>query len=214
MARKTQKHLSDENGEETRQAILRVAHELFMKYGYHAVTTRQLAEACGLTQPALYHHFADKQALYLAMVTEEIAQMKVALDRIARRSEDIAERLKHVATFLLSRNQHDLDLMLHDVRYELSPDARETLSSLFQNGVIAPIAAIFAEGQQGGILREPGQGGLAPFPAAYVFMNLLSRFATRSARESSSDERPTNQTISADLTVQILLYGLASDSKG
>jgi AcrR family transcriptional regulator len=74
MARTTRKHVPQENVEETRNAILRVAQHLFMTYGYRAVTTRQLAEACGLTQPAFYHHFADKRALYLAVVTEEVCQ--------------------------------------------------------------------------------------------------------------------------------------------
>lgn len=213
MARKTLKQLGDENGEETRQAILRVAQELFMQYGYRAVTTRQLADACGLTQPALYHHFADKQTLYLAMVTEELAKMKVALERITRRSEGLAERLKHVALFLLSRVQYDLGLMLHDVRYELALDARETLNGLFHNGVIAPIATLFEEGLREGTLREVGQGGMAPLPAAYLFMNMLSRFATQPPRELSLRERQTDQAASAELTVQILFYGLARPEK-
>src|SRR5690348_8619456 len=112
MVRENQQPQKHGEAEETRQTILRVAQQLFMQYGYRAVTTRQLADACGLTQPALYHYFPDKQALYLAVVTEEIALVKAALERIVQRSDVAPELLKQVAIFLLSRIQYDLGIML------------------------------------------------------------------------------------------------------
>jgi len=166
MAEKKRQPLPREETEETRQTILRVAHELFMTYGYRSVTTRQLAEACGLTQPALYHYFADKEELYLAVVTEEIGKIKVAVERILRRSVQAAERLKLVANFLLSRLHSDLSLMLHDVRYEVSLAAREQLDEQFHQGFLVPIVTIFEEGIRQGELRAAEQGGLAPLPAA------------------------------------------------
>src|SRR5579884_1347641 len=111
---------SREDAEETLRTILRTAQQLFMEYGYRAVTTRQIASACGLTQPALYHYFRDKQELYLAMMHEEVAKMRAALERMARRGESVAERLQRIVVYLLNSGQHDLDIMLHDIRHELS----------------------------------------------------------------------------------------------
>jgi len=210
MARKTRIQSSNEEVEETRQTILRIAQQLFMEYGYRSVTTRQLAEACGLTQPALYHHFADKQELYLAVVSDEITRIKAALERIVRRSEETAELLKLVASFLLSRVQYDLNLMLHDVRYELSPDAREALDQQFRNGFIVPITEIFTAGIRQGYLRGPAEGGLPPLPAAYLFMSMLSRFAAQRNEETSTREKQTHHMEAADVIVRVLLYGLAS----
>src|SRR5579884_2535199 len=166
MTDRRQKRVSHEEAE-TRNAILRAAQELFMRYGYRSVTTRQLAEVCGLTQPALYHYFSDKESLYLAVVSEEIARVKVALERITRRSEDVAERLKHVTVFLLGRVQYDLSLMLHDVRYELSAESRALLDKQFRDGFILPLAALFEQGVQQGLLRPVEDGGLAPLQCAY-----------------------------------------------
>jgi len=53
------KNSSDDRAE-TRKVVLQAARRLFLEFGFHAVSTRQIAEACGLTQPALYHHFANK----------------------------------------------------------------------------------------------------------------------------------------------------------
>ena len=39
-----------------------------MAHGYRAVSTRQVAEAVGLTQPALYHHFATQADLYQGLL--------------------------------------------------------------------------------------------------------------------------------------------------
>lgn len=213
MARKN--HLQQTHGEieETRQAILTVAHRLFMQYGYRSVTTRQLADACGLTQPALYHHFSDKQALYLAVITEEIARVKVALERITRRSDAAPELLRHVASFLLGRVQYDLSLMLHDVRYEMSPEVRQQLDEQFRNGFIVPIATIFEQGIQQGQLQRIEEGGLAPLSAAFLFMNMLAYFAREQQRNIAARSGPASPTASADALVHILLHGIARNEQ-
>lgn len=197
------------DAEETRQLIMRVAYQLFMQYGYRAVTTRQLAEACGLTQPALYHHFSEKQDLYLAVVTEEIAKIKAALERLTRRSADVEEGLRQIASFLLSRSPYDLSLMLHDVRYELSPDARVLLDEQFRAGFILPLAALFEQGIRQGSLRSVEERGLAPIPAAYLFMTMLSAF-TREPQQQATRKGSASHGAIADLMVHLLLHGLAA----
>ena len=184
-----------------------------MEYGYRTVTTRQLADACGLTQPALYHYFADKQTLYLAVVKEEIAKNKAALERIARRNEAVPERLRRLALYLLTTTQYDVGLMLHDIRYELSLEARTTLDELFQAGFIVPIASIFEDGIRQGNLLDPQRGGVDPITAAYLFMNMVSRFVTQQRENLPSRAgRQTTTEGSADLIVRVLLYGLTGPS--
>lgn len=202
----------EEESEETRRLILQVAQQLFMEYGYRAVTTRQIADACGLTQPALYHYFADKEALYLAMAREELARLKAVLERIARRSEPLAERLRRLASYLLTTTRHDLALMLHDIRYELSAEVRAQLHTLFEESLIAPIAAVFNEGLEQGLLRSPSEGGVDARMAAYLFMSLMSRFVVW-GRETlpavAENRRETLASEQAALLVRVLLYGLA-----
>lgn len=208
MVGKKRQPVTSETAEETRQTILRVAQQLFMTYGYRSVTTRQLADVCGLTQPALYHYFADKEELYLAVVSDEIAETKMALERLMRRADEVALRLKAVAGFLLGRMPYDLSLMLHDVRYELSLKAREKLSTQFHNGFIVPIAAIFEEGIQKGELCDMAQGGLAPLPAARLFMTMLSGFVAQRQENMTARDQQAYQVASAETCVHVLLRGL------
>ncbi len=209
MARVQRKHASYEETEETRRTILRVAQELFMEYGYRAVTTRQIADACGLTQPALYHYFGDKQALYVSMAQEELAKTKAALERIVRRKEDVKERLRRVAMYLVASTQHDINPMLHDIRYELTPEAQSTLNVAFQTSIISPIASIFEDGLSTGLLLDQQHGGADAVTAAYLLLSLISNVVTRKRNSVSqvSDSELVN------LVVHVLLHGLSDDGK-
>ncbi|MGB9249536.1 MAG: TetR/AcrR family transcriptional regulator [Mycobacterium sp.] len=51
----------------TRAALVAAARRLFVEKGYHRTSTEEVAAEAGVgTRGALYHHFADKQALFEA----------------------------------------------------------------------------------------------------------------------------------------------------
>ena len=183
-----------------------------MEHGYRGVSTRQIAESCGLTQPALYHYFSDKQDLYVAVMQEELAGTHAALERIARRNESVEERLKRVARYLLSTVQHDLSMMFHDINNELSVEAQRKLMAEHHSAMIVPIMSIFEQGIQQGSLRTPRQGGLDAVSSTHVFLSMLSKFLLRPQKPVSSEDDETcreGDTASIDAVVHILLYGLA-----
>ncbi len=176
-----------------------------MEQGYRAVTTRQIADACGLTQPALYHYFADKHDLYVAVMQEELAKSKAALERIARRNENIEERLRLVARYMLSQASHNHSLMLHDIRYEIAPEQQKILQAAFQASIIAPIASIFEEGIQSGFLYDARHTGSNATMATHLFLSMLSRFA---GPAQTNEKTIANSSERADIVVNIVLYGL------
>jgi len=55
-------------GEERREAIIQTAIELFSEHGFRGTTTRELAAACGVSEPTIYQHFATKRDLYTAII--------------------------------------------------------------------------------------------------------------------------------------------------
>jgi AcrR family transcriptional regulator len=50
---------------DTRTYILEQAIPLFASHGYSGVSMRHISQAVGISAAALYHHFPDKQSLYL-----------------------------------------------------------------------------------------------------------------------------------------------------
>src|ERR1700733_1251240 len=55
-------------GEESKEAILAAARELFAKRGYRGTSLAAIAEAAGLSQPGLLHHYRSKNAVLLAVL--------------------------------------------------------------------------------------------------------------------------------------------------
>ena len=46
-----------------RQELLVIAADQFAAFGFHSVTVDDIGRAAGISGPALYHHFAGKEAL-------------------------------------------------------------------------------------------------------------------------------------------------------
>jgi TetR/AcrR family transcriptional regulator len=62
----------------TRDRVLALAAGLFADRGFAAVSMRDIAQAAGIRAASLYNHFADKEALYLA-VLEQVFAARVRL---------------------------------------------------------------------------------------------------------------------------------------
>lgn len=57
-----------EQAQATRAALIDAARTLFVEKGYHGTGTEEIVAAAGVgTRGALYHHFADKRALFQAV---------------------------------------------------------------------------------------------------------------------------------------------------
>jgi AcrR family transcriptional regulator len=193
---------------ETRRLLLQAAQHLFSAYGYRAVSTKQIAEACGITQPALYKHFTDKQDLYVAMVLETLVPVKTALERIAQRSLSVREHLRLVAVYLLTTTRQDMMMMGHDMRYELTSQGQESLQHAFREAILLPLTTIFEEGMRQGLLRSPTQEGVTAFMATMLFLNLISTFVSQ-APEATSFESQMTVEQQARLIVEFMLHGLS-----
>jgi AcrR family transcriptional regulator len=68
----------------TAQIILNKAIPLFASSGYAGVSMRDIANEVGMSGAALYHHYPDKQSLYVAAMghafTDKAAGIASALD--------------------------------------------------------------------------------------------------------------------------------------
>jgi len=202
--------------EETRRAILRAAHDLFMELGFRAVTTRMVADASGVKQPLLYYHFADKEALYLEVQREQSMAYKAALERIAARSNaSVPERLQHVVLYLQRSHQQNMGMLMHELKHELSPAARVAMRELFLTCIVAPIMSIFEDGLRTGFLRSPAHGGVPPRVATYLLLSAISGLAERpDTQDEAGIDTPIFQKEGPDpaqVLVHVLLYGMATE---
>jgi AcrR family transcriptional regulator len=64
----------------TRTALLDAARALFVEKGYAETATPEIVSAAEVTRGALYHHFADKQALFRAVIEREAGEVAADID--------------------------------------------------------------------------------------------------------------------------------------
>ena len=73
----------------SRERILDSAARIFGQYGYRLASMELVAQECGLTRQALYHHFDSKEALFRAVV-EAVHEGALEAERSAAAREERA----------------------------------------------------------------------------------------------------------------------------
>lgn len=79
-----------------RREILAAARTCFARHGYEGATVRRLEEATGLSRGAIFHHFRDKDSLFLAVAEDDAAAMveTVARNGLVQVMRDLLERAR------------------------------------------------------------------------------------------------------------------------
>lgn len=68
----------------TRARLLEAAREVFVAAGYRGATLDNIAAKAGFTKGAVYWHFPNKPALFLALVADSIAATALVLEGMLR----------------------------------------------------------------------------------------------------------------------------------
>ncbi|HDL41599.1 MAG TPA: TetR/AcrR family transcriptional regulator [Actinobacteria bacterium] len=158
---------------DTRATILQIARRLFVQHGFTATTMRQLAREAGIGKATIYHHFADKQAIVLALLEQETGPDVDAL--AAFESETDPRRcIDMVVLATLEVFQQSMDL-IQVVQREV-PDGQVWLDAGFRtfwDTNTTTVGAAIAQGQTDGIFRD-----VDPQQAAAVLMSMVFGLVT------------------------------------
>jgi AcrR family transcriptional regulator len=106
-----------------KEQILREAALLFARHGYHGVSISELGRAVGISGPALYRHFASKEALLSRMLVEVSERLLTGATTLAGRIHDPAELLTALVDFQLDFSLREPELItVHDRDLANLPD--------------------------------------------------------------------------------------------
>jgi len=64
-----------------RREILAGARACFARYGYEGATVRLLEKETGLSRGAIFHHFRDKESLFIAVAQDDAATMVATVEQ-------------------------------------------------------------------------------------------------------------------------------------
>jgi AcrR family transcriptional regulator len=93
------------------EQILRSAAQLFARRGFHGVSITELGAAVGISGPALYRHFASKEALLSRMLIEISERLLAGGTALADRIDDAGELLEALIDFQLDFTLHEPELI-------------------------------------------------------------------------------------------------------
>ena len=82
-------------GHTRREEILQAAKELFLEQGYDSTTIRRIADRVGISAPALYLYFKDKEAIMLALCDQTFGFLTDRMTEIENQGLPPIERLRH-----------------------------------------------------------------------------------------------------------------------
>lgn len=78
---------------QTRERLLNASLTLFSQRGYAATGVRDILQAAGVTQPTLYHHFADKASLLQTLIERHYGDSQQRLEKIIAGEATLVSKL-------------------------------------------------------------------------------------------------------------------------
>lgn len=108
-----------------RRAVLDRAAELFGQRGYNGTNLRDVADALGMSRPALYYHFPNKEKLLEAIVEETTILIEREMARLMTDSHEDSEVALHGVMRFITRwmlDHYVIFKVLDRVEPEMSPE--------------------------------------------------------------------------------------------
>ncbi|WP_036171505.1 TetR/AcrR family transcriptional regulator [Massilia sp. 9096] len=130
---------------EREKHIMRTARQIATDQGWNAVTIRRLADEIEYSQPVIYAHFRNRDAIVAAVAVEGFGEIAAILRRATEAARNDRQALENVATayidFALGQSAlYEAMLVLSSGLRFAQPDAPGELRDAFQalSGVVAP----------------------------------------------------------------------------
>jgi AcrR family transcriptional regulator len=138
-----------------REAILETSAKLFSQQGYKEVSIRDIAQACGMTNAALYYHFKNKEDLFLAMLQRDHEKALRLLEEAADGPGDLRADLSQLVAAYIKvtcEQRQTFQTLWRDLKQMEDARARKLFGDM-RADLLRPLEARLAAAQTDGELR-------------------------------------------------------------
>lgn len=174
----------------TRERIVDAATELFAERGYLGTSMREIAEELGVSKPALYHHFADKQALLLAVLLAAIEEAGAIVERAASRRGGVRDKVRTLLEGIIRdrRRQRSAMRLAEREAVHLADETRARMLAMYRQEFLLPVETLLKSGQDAGELT-------ASADTAWLAHALLALAQPLLSVDASNAEQQVNATL-------------------
>lgn len=134
---------SDVMTQNLRTRIIQEATDMFMDLGFLATSTHQIAKNLGITQPAIYHHFPNKEALYIEVLTTFSSPVEAKLKDFIKYNEVPRDALIEMSVYLASSHPVNFNVMMNDMNQHLSDEAFQDIFKIYLKTYYQPFLDVF-----------------------------------------------------------------------
>ncbi|GKT03210.1 TetR/AcrR family transcriptional regulator [Furfurilactobacillus sp. WILCCON 0119] len=185
----------------TRRRILDAARELFLTKGYAETSTRDIAGIVGISQPALYHHFSDKELIFLEVIEEVGGELATTMTTIITADQGSGlDVLTDLTAAMLAVHPRDAFSLIHGSFRYLKPENKRRLGQLFGMDYVRPLAQFFGSNK---VTLKPG---LDPQTAASFYMTSLAPLFAQFHRLGDPELSEREQI---QFLLKLILFGVA-----
>ncbi|MEV0391798.1 TetR/AcrR family transcriptional regulator [Polymorphospora rubra] len=184
-----------------RDEILDIAVGLFAARGYHGVSMDDIGSAAGVTGPALYHHFAGKEAMLVAaLIPVSESLLEGGRQRVAEHPDDPGAALASLINFhvdfalanpaVIALHLHELDRLPDEPRRQIRRLQRlyveewVTVLTGLHPGLVAAESRVLAHAAFGLMNSTPFLGGEVDRHRRASLLRAATLAALRAATDS------------------------------
>ena len=198
------------------QTVLRAARNVFLTHGFSAATTDMIQREAGVSKSTVYAHYANKEALFVAVIQAECAEFTLSVRAIQSQPGKLRETLTALARAYLHVVVSPAGLSLFRVVIAEAPRFPDLARTLYLAGPQA-IANIVSQHLAGAVasgeidLSEIGRDG-----AASQFVNLVRsepQLQCLTHPGASPSLAQIDQWTNATVTTFLRAYGADRDRK-
>src|ERR1044071_5680002 len=144
---------------ERRQQIAEVAMRLFSERGFRGTTTKEIAQAAGVSEAIIFRHFATKHELYAAIIDHKACAGGIGDPRVT--FADAIERKDDVAVFeglaFAALEHHEKDTEFNRLLLYAALEGHELAQMFWEHTVLQlyqVLGSYISERQRDGAIRE------------------------------------------------------------
>ncbi|MDB5987217.1 MAG: transcriptional regulator, TetR family [Nevskia sp.] len=175
------------------RSILDAATALFADEGYESVSVASIAAQAGVCKANVFHHFASKDELYLAVMKSASAEHADYAEELYQSPGSSADKVCKLIAFEIRNmlaNHQRTRLLLRETNDGGHVRVRKLARTVFQRNFTA-VVNIFEQGRERGEFRasiDPAAAAMLLGGATHLFFNC--RDALREFREANGLETP------------------------
>ena len=139
-----------------RDKLLDAAAKLFRDSAYREVSVADITRVGGVQAPTLYHHFRDKEGLYVAWAEMALNRLGRSIVRGIEGKLSPRDQLGGVALALLENQELDLLVVMRDAKMTSRPQSQEGILQAYLGAVFEPLGGVLVRAIERGKVRpEP-----------------------------------------------------------